>query len=57
MAGADFVNQNGGVNPLYDPTLISPKISKNVSFDPSGRVPWVLPAHAFQVIRLRLKIV
>jgi hypothetical protein len=55
LTGADYVSQSGGVNPLYDPTLISPKTSR-VSFDTSGKTPWLLPPHSFQVLRLRLKM-
>jgi hypothetical protein len=55
LTGADYVNQSGGINPLYDPTLISPKTSI-VNFDASGKTPWKLPPQAFQVLRLSLKM-
>jgi hypothetical protein len=32
LTGAEYVNQSGGVNPLYDPTLISPKTSTVSAF-------------------------
>ena len=32
LTGADYVNQSGGVNPLYDTNLISPKTSTVSAF-------------------------
>ena len=47
-----YLAQQGGVNPVHDPTLISTKRTQ-VKFV-AGK-PWVLPAQTFQVLLLRLK--
>jgi hypothetical protein len=53
LTGAAYANQSGGVNPIYNPLLISPKTS-SVSFDASGETPWILPPQSFQVLQLTL---
>lgn len=53
LTGAAYTNQSGGVNPVGDPLLISPRMS-NVSFDATGKVPHLLPAQSFQVLTMRL---
>lgn len=55
LTGVEYVNQSGGVNPLYDPNRISPKTSR-VEFDTSGKTVWSLPRQSFQVLTFRLKV-